>query len=145
MSGMVAPKTLAAGIALTAMAALAAFGAPASERKAASRPNATKAAAAAADPRGSRDSRGSRFNGEPISLDLKDADLKDVLRTFAELEKINIAIDPEIRGSVTIRLENVPWDQALEVILATNGLGDILEGNVLRVGTPDKLAPRTRD
>lgn len=139
---MVAPKTVAAGVALTAMATLAAFGAPASEREAAARPKATKAAPAAA---ASRDPRDFRFSGEPISLDLKDADLKDVLRTFAELERINIAIDPEVRGSVTVRLENVPWDQALEVILATNGLGYILEGNVLRVGTPDKLVPRTRD
>jgi type II secretory pathway component HofQ len=138
LSGMVAPKTLAAGIALTTMATLAAFGAPASERKAAARPKATKAAPAA-------DSRGSRFIGEPISFDLKDADLKDVLRTFAELEKINIAIDPEVRGSVTVRLENVPWDQALEVILATNRLGYAVEGNVLRVGTPERLLPPDRD
>lgn len=84
---------------------------------------------------------GSLSAGEPISLDLKDADLKDVLRTFAELARVNIVIDPEVKGSVTIRLNDVPWDQALDVILQVNGLGYVLEGNVLRVGEPRKLIP----
>lgn len=77
---------------------------------------------------------------ELISLDLKDADLRDVLRTFATLERINIAIDPEVRGSVTIRLHDVAWDQALDVILRSNGLGCVIDGNVLRIGTPARLA-----
>jgi type IV pilus assembly protein PilQ len=135
---MVPSKKLASGLVLAMMTTLSALGAPASQRKAAAGPKAAKARPAAGS------SRDSRFIGEPISLDLKDADLKDVLRTFAELEKINIAIDPEVRGSVTVRLEDVPWDQALQVILETNGLGYILEGNVLRVGTPEKLLPRDR-
>jgi type II secretory pathway component HofQ len=84
---------------------------------------------------------GSLAAGEPISLDLKDADLKDVLRTFAKLARVNIAIDPEVKGSVTVRLHDVPWDQALDVILQVNGLGCVLEGNVLRVGEPRKLLP----
>lgn len=75
-----------------------------------------------------------------ISLDLKDADLRDVLRTFASLERINIAIDPEVRGSVTIRLNDVRWDQALDVILRSNGLGYVIDGNILRIGTPARLA-----
>ena len=79
--------------------------------------------------------------GEPISLDLKDADVKDVLRTFAELAGVNIVIDPEVKGSVTVRLHDVPWEQALDVILRVNGLGYVLEGNVLRVGEPRKLVP----
>lgn len=82
---------------------------------------------------------GARYAGEPISLDLKDADLKDVLRTFAELTTLNIAIDADVRGSVTLRLHDVPWDQALDVILRINGLGYVLEGNILRVGTPARL------
>jgi type IV pilus assembly protein PilQ len=65
----------------------------------------------------------SRSAGEAISLDLKDADLKDVVRTFGKLAKVNIAIDPEVRGSVTLRLRDVPWNQALDVILRINGLG----------------------
>jgi type IV pilus assembly protein PilQ len=80
-----------------------------------------------------------RYSGEPISLDLKDADIKDVLLTFSKLTGMNMVIDPEVKGSVTVRLENVPWDQALEVILRVNGLGYVLEGNITRVGPPGKL------
>ena len=82
----------------------------------------------------------SRFTGEPISLDLKDADIRDVLKTFAKLGRFNLAIDPDVKGSVTVCLENVPWDQALDVILRMNGLGYVLEGNILRAGTPTRLA-----
>ena len=80
-----------------------------------------------------------RLHGEPISLDLKDADLRDVLLTFSKLARLNMVIDPDVRGSVTVRLENVPWDQALEVILKSNGLGYVLEGSMVRVGTPARL------
>jgi type II secretory pathway component HofQ len=82
----------------------------------------------------------SRFTGEPISLDLKDADIRDVLKTFAKLGRFNLAIDPEVKGSVTVCLENVPWDQALDVILRMNGLGYVIEGNILRAGAPTRLA-----
>ena len=80
-----------------------------------------------------------RFVGETITLDLKDADLKDVLRTFAELTKLNIAIDPDVTGSVTVRLRDVPWDQALDLILRMNGLGYVLEGKILRIGKTERL------
>lgn len=80
-----------------------------------------------------------RYTGEPISLDLKDADIRDVLLTFATLARMNMVIDPDVKGTVTVRLENVPWDQALDVILKSNGLGYVLEGNVARVGEPVKL------
>jgi type II secretory pathway component HofQ len=80
-----------------------------------------------------------RFTGEPISLDLKDADIRDVLLTFSRLARLNMVIDPDVRGSVTVRLENVPWDKALDVILKVNGLGYVLEGNIVRVGGPSKL------
>jgi len=80
-----------------------------------------------------------RWTGEPISLDLKDADIRDVLLTFSKLARLNMVIDPDVRGSVTVRLENVPWDQALEMILKVNGLGYVLEGNIVRVGAPTKL------
>ena len=86
--------------------------------------------------------RQARPVGDPISLDLKDADVKDVLRTFAELTKINIALDPDVRGSVTVQLHDVPWDQALDVILRMNGLGYVLEGRILRIGKPEKLLAR---
>ncbi|MDQ5858708.1 MAG: secretin and TonB N-terminal domain-containing protein [Acidobacteriota bacterium] len=80
-----------------------------------------------------------RYTGEPISLDLKDADIRDVLLTFSRLARLNMVIDPDVRGSVTVRLEDVPWDQALEVILKVNGLGYVLEGNIVRVGAPTRF------
>jgi type IV pilus assembly protein PilQ len=81
----------------------------------------------------------SRWVGEKISLDLKDADLRDVLHTFSRLTGLNIVVDPEVAGVVTVRLHDVPWDQALELIVRTNGYGEVLEGNVLRVGFPSRL------
>ena len=64
-----------------------------------------------------------RWVGEPISLSLKNADLTEVLRTFARLTDTNLVIDPAVRGEVTVELKDVPWDQALWVILKTHGLG----------------------
>jgi len=80
------------------------------------------------------------YTGEPLSLNLKDADIKDVLRTFAQLTGLNIAIDPSVNGSVTVDFVDVPWDQALEVILHQNSLDYVLEGNVMRVGTAARLS-----
>src|SRR6266496_800683 len=113
---MTRPGNAAAAILALALAFLAGSAtavARASSEKSAPRkpaPRLKTAPAKPADPE-------SRYLGEPISLDLKDADLKDVLRTFAELTKINIAVDPDVKGSVTLRLHDVPWDQALDVIL----------------------------
>lgn len=80
------------------------------------------------------------FNGEPLSLNLKDADIKDVVRTFAELTGLNIAVDPGVSGSVTVDFVDVPWDQALDLILRQNNLTYVLEGNVMRIGYLDRLA-----
>jgi type IV pilus secretin PilQ/predicted competence protein len=79
------------------------------------------------------------FTGDPISLNLKDADIKDVLRTFAQLTGLNIAVDPNVNGTVTVDFVDVPWDQALDLILRQNGLTFLLEGNVMRVGTIARL------
>ncbi|HJT17547.1 MAG TPA: type IV pilus secretin PilQ, partial [Thermoanaerobaculia bacterium] len=80
------------------------------------------------------------FTGEPISLNLKDADIKDVLRTFSQLTGLNIAVDPNVTGSVTVDFTDVPWDQALDLILRQNKLSYQLEGNIMRVGTLQSLA-----
>ena len=80
-----------------------------------------------------------QFTGDPISLTLKDADIKDVLKTFSALTQLNIVIDPEVSGSVTVELRDVPWDQCLDLILRINGLDYLLENNVLRVSTVTKL------
>lgn len=87
----------------------------------------------------------SQFTGEPISLDLKDADIKDVFRTISELTGLNIVVDPEVRGTVTVKLDNVPWDQALDLILKQNGLGYVLENNIMRIATTAKLQAEQSD
>ena len=81
-----------------------------------------------------------QFTGEPITLTLKDADIKDVLKTFSVLTDLNIVLDPAVSGSVTVELREVPWDQALDLILRINGLDYVLENNVLRVAPISKLA-----
>lgn len=94
---------------------------------------------------GTRQLSGGRrvFNGEPISMNLKGADLTDVLATFAEITGLNMAIDPGVRGSVTVDFVDVPWDQALDIILRQNGLTYVLEGNVMRIGTVERIAAET--
>jgi type IV pilus assembly protein PilQ len=86
-----------------------------------------------------------QFTGEPISLDLKDADIKDVFRTISQLTQLNIVVDPEVRGTVTVQLEDVPWDQALDLILKQNGLGYVLENNIMRIATTQKLQAEQAD
>jgi type IV pilus assembly protein PilQ len=85
------------------------------------------------------ESQVARFTGEPISLELKDADIKDVLRTFAKITGLNVVVDPDVSGSVTVNLENVPWDQCLDIILRINRLGYSVENNVLRVARMERL------
>lgn len=74
-----------------------------------------------------------RFTGDPISLNLRNADIKDVLHSFAQLTGISMAIDPEVHGTVTIELVDVPWDQALDLILRQNRLVSKYEDGILRV------------
>lgn len=83
---------------------------------------------------------GEEYTGEMISLDFKDADVKDVLRFFSEISGLNIILDPEVAGNVTVRLTEVPWDQALDIILRNQGYGKALRGNVLRIAPHAKLA-----
>jgi type IV pilus assembly protein PilQ len=87
----------------------------------------------------------SQFTGEPLSLDLKDADIKDVFRTISQLTQLNIVVDPEVKGTVTVQLEDVPWDQALDLILKQNSLGYVLENNIMRIATTAKLQAEQAD
>ncbi|HEY3348895.1 MAG TPA: type IV pilus secretin PilQ [Thermoanaerobaculia bacterium] len=80
-----------------------------------------------------------QYTGEPITLNLKDADIKDTLQRFSELTQLNIVLDPDVRGTVTVSLQEIPWDQALELILKINQLGYVLEGNVMRIASSSKL------
>ena len=74
------------------------------------------------------------YRGATIDLDFKDADIHDLLRALARVGNVNIIVPDEIRASVTVQLKRVPWDQALEVILASKGMWYRKEGNLYRVG-----------
>ena len=87
---------------------------------------------------------GKQYTGRRISLDFKDVDIADVLRLIAEVSDLNVIAGDEVKGKVTIRLVDVPWDQALDVILLTKGLGFVRVGNVLRIATADVLQGRRR-
>lgn len=73
------------------------------------------------------------YRGEPMTLTLRDADIKDVLRSFAKISGLNVVVQPGVSGKVTVELTQVPWDQALEQILKINGLDYELEGNIMRI------------
>ena len=78
-----------------------------------------------------RDPHQKRYFGEPIDLSLKKADLVETLRSFAEVGRFNLIIQPGVQGTVTVELKQVPWDQALEQILRINNLGmEIVGGRV---------------
>jgi type IV pilus assembly protein PilQ len=80
-----------------------------------------------------------KYTGEPISVNLKDVDLKDFFRLIHEISGLNVVLDPAVKGSLTIVLDEVPWDQALDIVLQNNGLDKQLSGNVLRIATRDTL------
>lgn len=82
---------------------------------------------------------GPRFDGAAISLDFKDADVRDVLRFLAEFGGKNLVLHTSVQGTITIKLTDVPWDQALDVIMRNNGLGVAIEGNVVRVAATSVL------
>ena len=81
-----------------------------------------------------------RYSGHPVSLDFAGSDLRAVLRTFSEISGLNIVIDPTIQGTVDLKLTDVPWDQALEIILRANKLGYALDGTVVRIAPLTVLA-----
>jgi type IV pilus assembly protein PilQ len=81
-----------------------------------------------------------QYTGDPVSMDFQGADLRAVLRTFAEISGLNVVIDPQVDGTVDVALTDVPWDQALDVILRTNRLGYIVDGTVVRIAPLSALA-----
>ena len=87
-----------------------------------------------------------QFTGDPITLDFQGADLRAVLRTFAEISQgLNIVIDPSIQGTVDVSLRDVPWDQALDIILRANKLGYSVEGNIVRIVPLNVLATENEE
>ncbi len=85
------------------------------------------------------------YVGEPIDLKVTNADVTDVLRTFAQLSGLNIVVQPGVTGTVTAEMENVPWDQALEQVLKINKLGYELEGNVMRIAPTSILRDEAKE
>ena len=79
------------------------------------------------------------YAGEKISLDFQDADINDILRLIAEVGKVNIIAGGDVQGKVTTRMVDVPWDQALDVILKINGLAQERSGNIIRVAPLEKF------
>jgi len=81
------------------------------------------------------DEEGMQYTGEPITLDIKDADIVDFFRLISDIKGLNIVVDPSVSGSISIKVENVPWDQVFDLALKNNRLDKIIEGNVVRIGT----------
>ena len=81
-------------------------------------------------------------------MNLKDVDLRDFFRLIHEISGLNVVVDPSVKGTLTIVLDDVPWDQALDIVLHNNDLDKQLDGNVLRIATKDTLrkeAEESRD
>ncbi|MEZ4446596.1 MAG: type IV pilus secretin PilQ [Polyangiaceae bacterium] len=80
-----------------------------------------------------------RYTGRRIDVDLKDADIHNVLRILADAGRVNVVAADNVDGTVTIRLKNVPWDQALDTILQAKKLGMVRRGNIIRVALMSDL------
>jgi type IV pilus assembly protein PilQ len=80
------------------------------------------------------------YTGQKITLDFQNADIHNVLRLLAEVSKLNIVAGDDVTGKVTLKLDRVHWDQALDVVLAARGLGIIRTGNVIRIAPLAKVA-----
>jgi hypothetical protein len=85
--------------------------------------------------------RDAGWSGEPISVELKDAQMTDLMRLIAHVSGLNLVVDPAVSGkTITLTLHDVPWDQALDLITRTHGLSAVRDGNILRVAPTTKLA-----
>ena len=84
------------------------------------------------------------YSRKKLSLDFKDADIKNILRLIAEVSNLNIIVADEVTGKITMRLVDVPWDQALEIILQSKNLDQRQAGNVVRIAPADTLRKEDR-
>jgi len=80
-----------------------------------------------------------KYTGEKITLDFANADIRNILKLIGEVCKKNLVWGPEVKGTVSMRLKNVPWDQALDIVLQSNDLDMIEEGNIIWVTTKGKI------
>ncbi|HEX5484602.1 MAG TPA: type IV pilus secretin PilQ [Limnobacter sp.] len=81
----------------------------------------------------------SRYTGRPITLNFKDADIRTVMRVFADFTHMNLVLTDQVQGKVTVFLNDVPWDQALDIVLKSKNLISTQSGNVLLVSTPSDV------
>jgi type IV pilus assembly protein PilQ len=86
-----------------------------------------------------------KYTGHPISLDFQGVDLRAVLRTFAEVTGLNLVIDPGVKGTVDVTLRDVPWDQALEMILRANQLAYSVDGTIVRIAPTSTFSTEAAD
>jgi len=86
-----------------------------------------------------------QYGSQKISLDFKDADIKNILRLISDVSGFNIITTDRVAGKVTLKLENIPWDQALDIILESNNLGKIVTGNIIRIDTKDQILRSQKD
>lgn len=84
------------------------------------------------------------YSGEKLSLNFQDIDVRSVLQLIADFTDLNLVASDTVQGNITLRLQNVPWDQALELVLKTKGLDKRQVGNVLLVAPADEIAARER-
>ncbi|WP_220816114.1 type IV pilus secretin PilQ [Pseudomonas paralcaligenes] len=84
------------------------------------------------------------YTGEKLSLNFQDIDVRSVLQLIADFTDLNLVASDTVQGSITLRLQNVPWDQALDLVLKTRGLDKRKVGNVLLVAPADEIAARER-
>lgn len=80
-----------------------------------------------------------RYTGERISIDLQDADVEHVLRLISEISGFNLILDDEVKGKISLKLVDIPWDQALDLVLLQKDLGMVLKGNIMRIASTNKL------
>lgn len=80
-----------------------------------------------------------RYTGEKISIDLQDADVEHVLRLISEISGYNLILDDDISGKISLKLVDIPWDQALDLVLLQRGLGMVIKGNIMRIASTTKL------
>jgi type IV pilus assembly protein PilQ len=86
----------------------------------------------------------SQYTGRKVDFNVKDIDIKNLLGAIADISKKNIIVADDVKGTVTIKLRNVPWDQALDIILKSKGLGREEVGNIIRVAPIDTLRNEQR-
>lgn len=79
------------------------------------------------------------YTGERISIDLQDADVELVLRLISEVSGYNLILDDEVSGKISLKLVDIPWDQALDLVLLQKNLGVVMKGNIMRVASAAKL------